>query len=62
MAKGLPKALPSPTFLPDARGIALVVLSADARSTVAISVTLEPEGGSKEPTTKPLMSAAFGAP
>jgi hypothetical protein len=59
LAKGSTKVIASPTFLPDSRGLALVVLSADARSTVEVSVTLEPEGGSKEPTSKPLMDVAF---
>jgi hypothetical protein len=58
-AKGSSKAAPSPTFLPDARGVALIVLTADARSTEKVAVTLEPEGGSKEPTTKPLIEATF---
>jgi hypothetical protein len=49
----------SATFLPDARGAALVVLSIDARSAAEVSVTLEPDGGSKEPTSKPLMDAAL---
>jgi hypothetical protein len=53
------KAIASPTFLPDASGVALVVLSADARSTTDVWVTIEPEGGSKEPTSKPLMDVAF---
>jgi hypothetical protein len=59
LAKGSAKVIASPTFLPDSRGLALVVLSADARSTVEVTVTLEPEGGSKEPTSKPLMDVAF---
>jgi hypothetical protein len=59
LAKGSTKVQASPTFLPDSRGVALVVLTADARSTVEASVTLEPEGGSKEPTSKPLMDVAF---
>jgi len=59
LPKGSTKAIAAPTFLPDARGVALVVLSADARSTAEISITLEPDGGSKEPTSKPLMDAAF---
>ncbi len=58
-AKGSTKAGAAPTFLPDARGAALVVLSADARSTAQVAVTLEPEGGSKEPTSKPLIEAAL---
>jgi hypothetical protein len=51
----------SPTFLPDARGIAVVMLPADARTTTEISVTVEPDGGSKEPTSKPLMDVPFGS-
>jgi hypothetical protein len=57
---GSSKLVPSPTFLPDARGLALVIVPADARATSEIEVTLEPEGGSKEPTGKPLISVAFG--
>jgi len=59
IAKGSTKPSAAPTFLPDARGVALIVLPADARSTSEVSVTLEPEGGSKEPTSKPLMNVAF---
>jgi len=40
---------------------ALVVLAADARSVGEVSITVEPDGGSKEPTTKPLMDAALGS-
>jgi len=56
LTKGASHPAPSPTFLPDAGGVALIVLSADAHSTAAVSVTLEPDGGSKEPTSKALMS------
>jgi hypothetical protein len=61
VAKGQSKMTPSPTFLPDARGVALIVLNADARSTAEVSVTLEPEGGSKEPTSKPLMDVSLNS-
>jgi hypothetical protein len=61
-AKGSNKAAPSPTFLPDARGGALIFLTADARATQEVAVTLEPEGGSKEPTTKPVVEATFDSP
>jgi hypothetical protein len=44
---GSTKMSPAPTFLPD------------ARATSEVAVTVEPEGGSKEPTTKPLISVAF---
>jgi len=59
VVKGSAKPLPASTFLPDARGVALIVLPADAQATIAVSVTLEPDGGSKEPTTKPLMNVAL---
>src|SRR5579862_6383304 len=58
-ARDATKMSASPTFLPDARGAALIVLSADARSAVEVSITLKPDGGSKEPTSKPLMDAAL---
>ena len=56
-----PRFAPSPTFLPDARGVALIVLPADARTTAEVSVTLEPDGGSREPTEKPLMDVSLGS-
>ena len=62
LAKGATKAVAAPTFLPDARGVALVVLPADARDTASVSVTVEPDGGSKEPTAKPLIDVPFGSP
>jgi hypothetical protein len=58
-ARDATKMSASPTFVPDARGAALVVLSVDARIAVEVSVTLEPDGGSKEPTSKPLMDASL---
>jgi hypothetical protein len=59
LVKGDAKPVAAPTFLPDARGVALIVLPADAHATIEVSVTLEPDGGSKEPTTKPLMDVAL---
>lgn len=56
--QGAKEPTPSPTFLPDSRGVALVVLAADARAIDDVSVTIEPDGGSKEPTTKPLMDVS----
>lgn len=61
LPKGATKMLPSPTFLPDAQGVALVIVPADARTTSSVSVTIEPDGGSKEPTTKPIISVDFAA-
>ena len=59
VTKGSSHATPSPTFLPDARGVALIVLTADAHDITEVSVTLEPDGGSKEPTSKPLMDVTL---
>lgn len=59
MLGGSPRLSPSPTFLPDARGVAFIVLPADARTATAVSVTLEPEGGSRQPTSKPIMSVSL---
>ena len=59
MAKGANKAVPSSTFVPDTRGVALIVLPADARSIAEVSVTLEPDGGSKEPTSKPVLDVSL---
>jgi hypothetical protein len=61
LAKGATRVSASPTFLPDARGAAIVLLPADARSTAEVSVTLEPDGGSREPTGKPLMDVSLGS-
>lgn len=58
LPKGATKMVASPTFVPDARGVALIIVPADARTTVSVAVTLEPDGGSKEPTTKPLIDVA----
>lgn len=61
LAKGATRVTASPIFLPDARGVAFILLPADARTTAAVSVTLEPDGGSREPTGKPLMNVSLGS-
>jgi Anti-sigma-K factor rskA len=61
LPKGATKMVASPTFLPDSRGVALIVLAADAHATAEVVVTIEPEGGSRQPTTKPLIDVAFGS-
>jgi Anti-sigma-K factor rskA len=62
LARGTTRFTASPTFLPDARGVAFVVLPVDGRTTVEVTVTLEPDGGSREPTEKPLMDVSLGSP
>lgn len=61
LARGSTKVAASPTFLPDARGVAFILLPADARTTAEVSVTLEPEGGSRDPTSKPLMDFSLSS-
>lgn len=55
LPKGGKTMQPSLTFTPDAHGSALVALPVDARITSAVAVSVEPEGGSKQPTTKPVL-------
>jgi len=51
--KGQKSPVPSVTFLPNADGVAVVALPADATRVGAVAVSVEPEGGSKAPTTTP---------
>ncbi|HTU69368.1 MAG TPA: anti-sigma factor [Candidatus Baltobacteraceae bacterium] len=46
---------PSLTFVPDAHGVAVVALPGDAKEIAALAISIEPEGGSKTLTTKPLV-------
>jgi anti-sigma-K factor RskA len=55
LAKGSKDMAPSVTFVPDSRGVAIVELPVDARLTNAVAVSVEPEGGSKAPTSKPVL-------
>ncbi len=55
LAKGSKTMTPSLTFVPDSHGVAVVPLPADASATAVVAVSVEPEGGSKQPTTKPLV-------
>jgi anti-sigma-K factor RskA len=54
LAKGAKKVAPSLTFVPDARGVAVVTVPVDARDTAAVAISVEPEGGSKQPSTTPI--------
>ncbi len=55
IAKGTTTPAPSLTFAPNADGVAVVALPADAGRLAAVAVTVEPDGGSKAPTTKPIL-------
>lgn len=54
LAKGSKTMAPSHTFVPDSHGAAIVEIAAAATNTAAVAVSVEPEGGSKAPTTKPV--------
>ena len=55
LAKGAKDMAPSVTFVPDSHGVAIVSLPVDARLTNTVAVSIEPEGGSKAPTSKPVL-------
>jgi anti-sigma-K factor RskA len=55
LPKGSKTMMPSSTFVPDAHGVAVVALPADARATSAVAISVEPDGGSRHPTTKPIV-------
>lgn len=45
--------IPSVTFMPNRHGVAVISVPADASALAAVAVSVEPEGGSKQPTSKP---------
>ncbi|MGB8267353.1 MAG: anti-sigma factor, partial [Candidatus Velthaea sp.] len=53
LAKGAKSTAPSVTFVPDSSGSAVILLPANASSLAAVALSVEPEGGSKAPTSKP---------
>lgn len=46
--------VPSLTFVPDAHGVAVIAVSADAKNVDSVELTIEPDGGSKAPTGTPI--------
>ena len=54
LAVGAKAVTPSIRFVPSAAGIAVISLPEHASAINAIAVSIEPDGGSKAPTTKPL--------
>jgi hypothetical protein len=62
LGKGATRVMAAQTFLPSARGVAFIFLPADAHATARVSVTLEPDGGSQQPTGKPLIDVSLGTP
>jgi anti-sigma-K factor RskA len=54
LAKGAKAVAPSETFLPGSGGATVVRLPEAATTLAAVAVSVEPAGGSKQPTTKPI--------
>ena len=59
LPKGSKTMAPSVTFVPDPHGVAVLALPQDARATAVVAISIEPDGGSKAPTTKPVAVAAL---
>ena len=57
--KGAKEMTPGATFMPEAGGVAVVSLPPHASTMEAVAVSVEPEGGSKAPTTKPEFVVKF---
>lgn len=53
LAKGAKTVAPSVTFVPNSGGVAVIALPENAGNLAAVALTVEPEGGSKSPTSKP---------
>ena len=56
---GATQMTPSVTFVPTPSGIAVVPVPGDASQFAAVAVSVEPEGGSKQPTSKPTFVLKF---
>ncbi|MGA8576516.1 MAG: anti-sigma factor [Candidatus Cybelea sp.] len=54
LAKGAKRVAPSKTFEPSNGGVAVVSLPEAATTLAAVAVSVEPAGGSMQPTTKPI--------
>ncbi len=60
LARGSTAMSPSVTFRPSADGSVLIDLPVDASGLTAVAVSVEPEGGSAAPTTKPTFVRTLG--
>jgi anti-sigma-K factor RskA len=54
LARGEKDVAPSLTFVPNTSGVAVIALPESAKDLTALALSVEPNGGSKQPTTKPL--------
>ena len=53
MHKGGKQMTPSVTFMPDRSGVAVIHVPVQGMQVEEVAVSMEPEGGSKQPTSKP---------
>jgi len=53
LRSGATRMSPSVTFVPDRSGVAVVSVPVDASRIAAVAVSVEPDGGSKQPTSTP---------
>ncbi len=59
LGAGATRMSPSVTFVPNGNGVAVVQLPVDASNLTAVALSVEPEGGSKQPTTTPTFVLKF---
>jgi hypothetical protein len=59
LRRGAKTVAPSITFQPDPSGLALVELPEPAGNLTAVAISVEPDGGSKQPTSKPTFVRAL---
>jgi anti-sigma-K factor RskA len=59
LPRGSKTMVPSVTFVPNPDGTTLVPIPDDAENLAAVAVSVEPEGGSRQPTTKPAVFQPF---
>jgi len=59
LRNGATQMSPSVTFVPNPGGVAVVPLPVNASQIAAVAVSVEPEGGSKQPTSKPTFVLKF---
>jgi anti-sigma-K factor RskA len=60
LAKGARRVAPSVTFRPALTGLAVVAVPHNPAMLAALAISVEPSGGSKQPTTKPVVLVHLG--
>jgi anti-sigma-K factor RskA len=60
LARGAKTVAPSVTFTPSQNGLTLVPIPESAGNLTAVALSVEPQGGSRQPTTKPAFVQLLG--